>query len=321
MLAVGFACASRHLAYTPFYAEGADNAALVLVRGIQAAILGAWTRRAKVYMNRYDEESVRAVVAELGRRGVAFVKIGDTNWEMEGPMKWPGIRPVVEHVFLHDLTLPERQRLAQMRDDIPRQIRRAAREGVTVGEIQNDGEMDQFCALLKETTDRMRCQGMAAIYSEAFFWTVFRDMVPRRQAVFYLARADGTPLAGGLFLLSRDRMTYYHGVSTRDRALTGKQGPTAMFWHAMCAAQRMGLTTFDLGDVTPTEDPSHPHYSVYAFKRDWGGALTERYRGEIIIAPGRYYFQECVLSRAFDILHPIYMRMVARRSDAPQVVR
>ena len=50
-------------------------------------------------------------------------------------------------------------------------------------------------------------------------------------------------------------------VSTRDRALTPLQGPTAVAGHALRLASARGLT-FDVGVVTPTSDPSHPHYSV-----------------------------------------------------------
>jgi lipid II:glycine glycyltransferase (peptidoglycan interpeptide bridge formation enzyme) len=83
-------------------------------------------------------------------------------------------------------------------------------------------------------------------------------MVPRGQALFLLAWADSAALAGGRFLISRDRLTYYMGGSTRDRALTAKQGPKAMFWHAMRLGQRLGLKTFDMGAVTPTEDRTTP---------------------------------------------------------------
>src|SRR5574341_11102 len=157
---------------------------------------------------------------------------------------------------------------------------------------------------------------LGAVYPEGFFWAIFHEMVPRRQAVFLLARAEASPLAGGVFFLSPERMSYFHGVSTRDRALTGKQGPTAMFWHAMCLGHLWGIKRFDMTSVTPTEDPRHPNYSVYNFKRGWGGMLIEKYCAEIVIAPVRHYFQQRVLSRAFDVVHPLYLRATARRLDA-----
>ena len=316
-LAVGFAEASRHLAYRPLYVESEDNTALVLVRSVPLPLLGSWTRRAKIYLSRTDGPFLRTLVEKLGAMGIASVRIGDSAWGMQGAIGWPPIRPVVRHVFLHDLTLPESQHLAQMKNPIPTQIRRAAREGVTVREVRTDEDMRHYCRLLEETIGRMRERGVTAIYPEQFFWTVFREMVPRGQALFLLAWADSVALAGGMFLTSHDRLTYYMGGSTRDRALTGKQGPTAMFWHAMRLGQRRGLKTFDMAAVTPTQDRSHPNRSVYLFKRDWGGTLTEVYTGEAIISPTKHYFQERVLSRVFDFIHPIYLTMFARASREP----
>src|SRR5438093_13651697 len=116
-------------------------------------------------------------------------------------------------------------------------------------------------------------------------------MVPAGHAVLLLARSEGIPLAAGMFLLGREWITYCHGASTRDRALTVKQGPTAMFWHAMRLGKIRGLTRFSMGSVTPTEDPAHPHYSVYAFKRMWGGRVTEMTSGEIVVCRLRLTLQ------------------------------
>ena len=57
---------------------------------------------------------------------------------------------------------------------------------------------------------------------------------------YLLARANGQPLAAQMYLVGADRLTYYHGASTRNRELTPKHGPTAIFWHAMrLAAKRV----------------------------------------------------------------------------------
>jgi hypothetical protein len=134
-------------------------------------------------------------------------------------------------------------------------------------------------------------------------------MVPRKQAVILIARADDRPLAGGAFVMNADRFAYLHGCSTRDRALTPKQGPTAVFWHAMRLARNHGCTTFDMGAVTPSDDPSHPHYSVYEYKKGWGGTLEAIQSGELILAPWKHRFQQSVLSPMWARVHPLYMRV------------
>jgi len=58
------------------------------------------------------------------------------------------------------------------------------------------------------------------VYPPAFFMGALRHMVPRGNALFLMAQAHGKPLAAHLNFVSRNRLTYYHGVSTRDRRLT-----------------------------------------------------------------------------------------------------
>ena len=112
-------------------------------------------------------------------------------------------------------------------------------------------------------------------------------------------------------MVTRARFTQIHGCSTRDRELTPKQGPTAIFWHAMRHARTLGCRTFDMGAVTPTDDPTHPHYSVYEYKKLWGGRLEEIHGAEVVLAPWKHRFQEHVLAPMWDRLHPVYLRLFA----------
>jgi hypothetical protein len=40
------------------------------------------------------------------------------------------------------------------------------------------------------------------------------------------------------------------------------------------------------------------------------------YDSEAMISPGKRYFQEHVVSRVFDLIHPVYLAMCARASRA-----
>lgn len=315
-LSVSFAEACRHLGHHPLWADDEDNRALVLLRGLRIPVLGSWTRRAKVYASQTDENFLRQLTEHLQRLGVSIVRLGDQLLGIRPitTAAWPRFQPVIRQVFLHDLRQGEDGLLRGMNGVVRRKIRRSREEGVTVSEVATDRDMRDYCRLANETAQRMGARDVTAAYPDAFFWTVFRRMVPRREAIFLLARAEGRPLAGAMFLVSRDRMTYYHGVSTRDRDLTAKQGPTATFWHAMRLGRERGLVTFDMGAVTPTEDVRHPHHSVYEFKRAWGGTLTPAHSGEVVLAPLKYRFQERVLSPIWHRLHPVYLRAFAPAS-------
>jgi lipid II:glycine glycyltransferase (peptidoglycan interpeptide bridge formation enzyme) len=212
------------------------------------------------------------------------------------------------HVFVHDLTLDESALLAQTKRMIRRHLRKLADE-VTVTTVRTQADLRAYLALTAETGARMRFRDVPAVFPSAYFETIFREMVPRGQAVMFLARAGAAPLAAATFVMNEDRFAQIHGCSTRDRALTPKQGPTLLFWTAMQYARKQGCRSFDMGAVTPTTDPRHPHYSVYEYKKLWGGRLERRQSAELVVSPWKHRFQETVLAPMWDRLHPTYLRL------------
>ena len=144
----------------------------------------------------------------------------------------------------------EASALAAMHTKARSQVRKAMRRGVVVSEITTEAELRDYFALARATAARIRGRDLIAALPDSFFVSVFRTMVPRGQAVFLIARAEERPLAGALFLKSAERLTYYHGVSTRDPELAPSQGPSAIVWHAMRLARESGIGCFDHGAVS-----------------------------------------------------------------------
>jgi len=155
----------------------------------------------------------------------------------------------------------------------------------------------------------MRQRDLVTALPDAFFRAVLRTMVPRGQAFFALARVRDIPVAGALFLKSPDRLKYFHGVSTRDPELAPCQGPAALVWHAMRFAHREGIPCFDHGAVTVTEDHAHPHYSVYLFKRRFGGRVEPLPIGDLVLSRTKHAFQQRVMMPLWRRLHPLYLRL------------
>jgi lipid II:glycine glycyltransferase (peptidoglycan interpeptide bridge formation enzyme) len=134
-------------------------------------------------------------------------------------------------------------------------------------------------------------------------------MVPRGQALFLLARVKGVAVAGQMYLVAPERLTYYHGASTRDRTLTGSHGPSATFWHAIRLARDRGIPVFDFGGATPTNDPADVHYSVTDFKRRWGGRHVAVPNAEVVLAGVKLAFQDRWLKPFWDRAHPLYLSL------------
>ena len=316
MLSEGFAQASRILGFRPWYAEHRRDRALVLLRRIPLPVLARLTTRAKVYVNHGDRAFIAELTEALAAMNVSHVKFGDERHGVAGgASEWPRARSTPYHVFFVKVAgRSDRALLAAMSDPVPRNIRKAERGGVVVTEIVSDAGMDLFGALMEETSIRMRSRQVAAVYPAAFFRTIFSTMVPRGQALFLLACADDVPLAAQMYLVAQDRLIYYHGASTRDRAHTPKQGPTAIFWHAMRLARDRGLPLFDMGAGTPTTDPANVHFSVTDFKRRWGGDHVTVPSMEMVLAPSKVLLQDRLLKPLWDRAHPLYLRIF--RQDA-----
>ena len=315
---VGYAHAAVALGHRPLFAEDERGLALVLLRRVPVPLIGAWTARAKVYAHARDAAFLPALVEQLRNLGVSHVKIGDAMWGVSGevPNVWRSLRRVDYHVFVNDLRLADEALIARMRPRLRRDLRKAL-AGVTVTEMRTPRDLRDYLQLSAQTGDRMRSHDLAAVYPACYFETILRDMVPRRQAALFIARVGQTPVAGALFMTTGDRFVYLHGCSTRDRLLTPKQGPTAVFWHAMRFARARGCTVFDMGAVTPIEDCTHPHYSVYNYKKGWGGQLEAVPSGELVVSPAKYRFQEFVLAPMWDRLHPLYLRLFGDRATSP----
>jgi hypothetical protein len=311
---VGFATAARALGHRPLFAEDERGIALVLVRRVPIPTLAALTGRAKLYAHARDASFVPALIDRLGRYGVSHVKLGDSMWVGSGaPLEaTPGVRRVPYHSFVLDLRGGDDAVLGRAGGALRRHVRRAAAR-VTVRDVRTPADLHDYMTLTLQTGRRMRGRDQAAVYPVAYFEAIVRDMVPRRQAVLLVARAGHTPLAGALFLTTPDRFVHVHGCSTRDRALTPLQGPTAVYWHAIRLACARGCAALDLGAVTPTEDRGHPHYSVYQYKAGWGGRLVEVAGAEIVLCRWKYRLQGAVLAPMWGRMHPLYLRLFGER--------
>ena len=75
----------------------------------------------------------------------------------------------------------------------------------------------------------------------------------------------------------------------------------------MRLAHARGIPSFDLGAVTLTDDPAHPHHSVYQFKRGFGGTVAPLHGAEMVLSPMKCGFQDHVVLPAWKRLYPMYL--------------
>lgn len=317
---VGFARAMTSMGYRPLYLRNGGCEGLALVRGWAPGI--RWiTARANLFAPGANPDFVREALKSLARMGIPYVKVGDTMWGIGWdtfPEEWPFRRSKVirRHTFVLNLESSEGVLLKAM-NGAERKIRKAEREGVIVRPIDSADDLEAFCQLSKETSARVRARTPYTEFPDAFFRILYHSLSPSGTARFYIGWYKDHPIACCLFLCTKETMLYYLGGSSRDRDLTAKQASSAIFWHAIREAKRLGMTRFDFGGCTPTDDPKDPRYGVYTFKKRWGGRLEVFYNLEVVISPVAFYLQERVLSPLWDRLHPAYFNFIQRRKERP----
>jgi Acetyltransferase (GNAT) domain len=247
-------------------------------------VLRSRTARVTVYVSDGDRVFVSQLLNELGALGARRARLSDPVHGLPSHiLEQAGITPIVSHRLTHARALSDRELFERLTPRRRTAIERAEREGVVVDEIREEAEIEQYCSL--PPTDMG--VGNAVMPVMASF-AIRRAMVPKRQAVFFLARRDDRPIAGALYLVSSSRMSCFHEVSTREPELLRLQGMTSVIWHALRVAHRRGLANFDLGAVTPTKISSHPDFHAYQFKREFGGHLETVHHGEVKL-PRRTY--------------------------------
>jgi hypothetical protein len=316
---VGFARAMSTMGYTPLYLSSERGTALGLVRGTTGPLRRVLSR-ANVFAPGARPEFVREVLEALAAWGVPHVKVGDTMWGVPSPhvgdpAAFRDLSVTERHTFVIDLAQDEAALLGRM-DGAARKIRKAEREGVTVTEASSPADIDAYCGLSSETSARVRSRTAYTDFPPHFFHAIYRELAPSGVARFYIAWYKDQPLAGCLFLCSGSTMLYYLGGSGRDREMTAKQAPAAVFWHAIREAKRLGMTRFDLGGCTPTTDENDPRYGVYTFKKRWGGDLEVFYNLGVVLSPTVVGLQDRVVGPAWDLLHPLYFKLFRSATES-----
>ena len=178
--------------------------------------------------------------------------------------------------------------LARMRKSTRYEVRRAAREGVTVEPARNAADVEAFVALHAGTLEDLsvRKNLWRARVPRATMAAAVAGLIAANAADVVIARKDGAPIGACMFGHA-GRTAYYllNGSSPAGRRYAAT--------HLMIATvledfRRRNCDVVNLGGVPPEAAAgSHPDHGLFNFKRGFGGEVVTRTGGVLTLRPQR----------------------------------
>lgn len=165
---------------------------------------------------------------------------------------------------------------AEMRKTTRNLVGRAEREGVTVAaSTEPEKDLDIYFELQKETFKRHHF----VPYRDSLIRAQVKHFAPLGQAIVYVARYNGEPVAASVHMSYGGITSYHHGASTHKYAKI--PASYLLQWTAIREALNRGDDIYNFWGIAPRKmneqgeetiiDSKHPFAGVTTFKTGFGG--------------------------------------------------
>lgn len=223
-----------------------------------------------------------------------------------------------KNTMLLDLTPPEEDILAGMKQKTRYNIRLSERKGVTVRK-GDEADFDLLFDMYQETSAR---DGFV-IRDRTYYHTVWRTFSPERSqgnvgtpsCIPLIAEVDGQPVAALMLFIFGKSAWYIYGMST---SLHRKLMPNYLLqWEAILQAKRAGCQVYDLWGAPDVFDESDDMWGVYRFKTGLGSKIMRTIGAwDYPVRPLFYRLYTGVIPRILDIMRSRRMREINRPSQS-----
>lgn len=169
-------------------------------------------------------------------------------------------------------------------------VRRAEREGVTVGVVEDPADTRAIDALHELVLETQQRAGFPRPPLERYR-TAWRALAGAGRARIVEAHRDGRLLASGMLVVEGERSFYLFSGSLREqRGEPKRYASYAMQWAMMRHAREAGSRVHDLWGIAPAgAGPEHPWFGVGLFKKGFGGrAVTWAGSWDVVVDPTLY---------------------------------
>jgi lipid II:glycine glycyltransferase (peptidoglycan interpeptide bridge formation enzyme) len=207
-----------------------------------------------------------------------------------------------------DLTIPEDEMLARMKQKTRYNVRLAGKKGVTVRAGTTD-DLPLLYKMYAETSVRdgfvIRDEGYYRTVWETFTLNVERSAFNVQSSIPFaeplIAEVDGEPVSA-IFVFYFGRRAYYIYGMSRD-AHREKMPAYLLQWEAMKRAREYGCKVYDLWGAPDEFDESDSMWGVYRFKEGLGGRVV-RTLGAWDYAPNSLWYRMYseIIPRVLDVM-------------------
>lgn len=231
-----------------------------------------------------DAAQVRALIAALDQAArqhrAALMKI-EPGLHLDG-VDWAahGFRPSPQTVqpprtIVLGLDGDDDAIMARMNQGTRRNIRKSIKHDVAIRQGTR-ADLDSFTALLETTGTRSEF----GIHTPGYYARAYDLFVPQGRAALIMGSYAGTDLAGVMVFALGDWAWYFYGASSRHESQ--RMASYGVQWAAIQWAKTKGARWYDMygvPDATPEdleaqfESRADGLWSVYRFKRGWGGDI------------------------------------------------
>ena len=257
---------------------------LLTVRGPLGSAF-AYAPRGPALEPALDATAARLLLAEarrLARRRHAVVLKLDPEWPAGEPavrhlLAAGGLRDSaydVQHriTYLVDLTGGADAVLGRIKASTRRNLRIAARGGVTVEFHADTAAVEAFYPLYAQSVRRNRFIGRDLAYVHA----LVRHVATSCPLAILLASVGGETVCGMVAAAAGPRLIYLLGGSSL--AHSELRPAYLLHWRAIAWGLEQGCDVYDMWGVPSHEDPDAPQAGYYEFKRRWNGRVARHIR-------------------------------------------
>lgn len=196
-----------------------------------------------------------------------------------------------EHTVIIDLTKSEDELLANMRRQTRYEVRRAAKQGITVEKSNSEEIFKEFRKVQAETAKR-----------QGFIPPNLKTLLAEKEAfgeniTIYVAKtAESEAIAYGMIIKNGKEGDYYEAASTPlNRKLPGAY---ALLWQAMKDLKAERYERFNLWGIAPAGQPNHRYAGVTTFKTGFGGEVVEYVPAHDLVISKMGYMKDLIVEKA-----------------------